>query len=71
MRLYRDDTTDVHLGHTSVAGYQGNGFYISYLDTYAHNGNSVTYYLKLKATSSNFLDARVQENSSLTIQEII
>ena len=52
---------------------QQNGIYIATIDTYAHNGNSVTYTIKARMTK-NFhgttSSGKVRKGFSLMLQEI-
>ena len=59
-------------GPDNTTSYIRSGFYLSFVDTNNHGGNSVTYHLKYRRTSnSDGQNVRVISGTTLTIQEII
>ena len=79
VHLYRGST---QIGYSAVSsgptkrqfgsGHLATGFNLTVRDSYAHNGNSVTYKLKFRrygSYASNYV--KIQKGTSLTVQEII
>ena len=77
--LYRGNST---IGYSAVSsgpvkrqfgsGYLATGFNLTVRDSYAHNGNNVTYYLKFRRYGNNGNGfVKIQRGTTLTVQEII
>ena len=77
--LYRGST---QIGYSAVSsgpvkrqfgsGFLATGFNLTVRDSYAHNGNSVTYKLKFRRYGTNGNGfVKIQKGTSLTVQEII